>query len=126
MTIKRGTEEATPALSSPIIEWVRSQEYRSLYSNLFKYRIGKSDVTVTFSSVVESVGMSPVTQVQEDASVIMTWPQLKMFSQHLNVLVQAIEQELGKINIPADQPTKEEMLEAGINRVRALNYPKKA
>jgi hypothetical protein len=80
----------------------RSAEYRSIYSDIFRARIGSGDATLIFSRLTHSPSIAAAGNViEEQVEVVMSWPHLKMLEHTLRNLVDAIEQEIGEIKLPA-------------------------
>jgi hypothetical protein len=80
----------------------RSPEYRTIYSNVVRPRVGNGDITLIFSRLTHAPHILANAQiVEEQVEVVMSWIHLKMFEQTLRMLVDAIDQEVGDIPLPA-------------------------
>jgi hypothetical protein len=79
----------------------RSAEYRTIYSNVFRPRIGNGDVTLIFSKLDHAPSLAANANVlEEQVEIVMAWSQLKMLTLTLNSIVNALEQEVGEVKIP--------------------------
>jgi hypothetical protein len=79
----------------------RSPDYKSVYSNLFRTRVGAGEIVVIFSRITHTPSIVAAGNVlEEQVEVIMPWPQLKMFAQTLSTIVDAIDEEVGEIPTP--------------------------
>jgi hypothetical protein len=97
---KKITPEIAKQLAALTV--TRSGDYKTIYSDVFRTRIGSGDVTLIFSKLTSSPNIAAIADiVEEKAEIVMSWPQLKMFEQVLRAIVDAVEQEIGKIPIPA-------------------------
>jgi hypothetical protein len=103
---------------------IRSPEYKTLYSNIFRPRVGAGDITIIFSKLTHSPSLMAVADVvEEQVEVVMSWPQLKMFTETLSTLVEAIDEEIGEIKLPTGfKPNIERQREA----IRSMGYPPSA
>ena len=81
------------------VEWTRSPLYRTVTSNIYRVRIGVGDVGITLSAVSESFPGKPNT-IEDQVTITMSWPQLKMVTDTLNAAVSVIEADVGKIRVP--------------------------
>ena len=105
----------------------RSADYKTIYSNAFRSRVGNGDVTVIFSRLAHNASITAAGDViEEQVEIVMSWSQLKMFAQALHTLVDAIDQEVGEIQIPSNFKLS---IEAQRSAIRTLGYrspPKKS
>jgi Protein of unknown function (DUF3467) len=93
--------ESTNISATPNLSITRSNDYKTIYSNLFKTRVGNGEVTIIFSKITHAPSMTAEGNiVEEQSEIVMSWPQMKMFAIHLTGLVNAVERELGNIPIP--------------------------
>jgi hypothetical protein len=98
----------------------RSADYRTIYSNVFRTRVGNGDVTVIFSRLTHNPSITAAGDViEEQVEIVMTWSQLKMFAQALRTLVDVIDQEVGEIEIPSNFRLNPE---AQRSAIRTLGY----
>ena len=80
----------------------RVEDYKSLYSDIVRTRIGNGDLTLIFSKMIHVPGMNVGgSVVQEQAEVTVTWTYMKILASTLNALTQAVESEIGPIPMPA-------------------------
>jgi hypothetical protein len=114
-------EQAAPPPQAMII--TQSPAFRLLYSNFFRLRVAPGECMMTFATVldvpVQPLGATSITTtsqtpqlttlVQEEVAVVLPWPVLKTFVQHLNDMVRAIEKEAGTIR-PVKSPYSDEQL----------------
>jgi Protein of unknown function (DUF3467) len=102
-------EQKSPATPTPAdlaqlaanLTFTRSAEYKVVYSNIFRTRVGPGEITIVFSRATHAPGIGVGANiVEEQVEVVLSWPQLKMFELALRSVVDAIEQEVGEIPIP--------------------------
>jgi hypothetical protein len=102
-------QPTTPELSqsdllsklSAALTVTRSADYKQIYSNAFRTRIGNGDITIIFSRLTHSPSLAAATDIlEEQVEITMTWSQLKMFETTLRILVDALDQEVGEIQLP--------------------------
>jgi hypothetical protein len=83
------------------VSFSRSSDYKSVYSNFFRTRVGNGDVTIIFSKFTHTSGVDVVGDVvEEQIEVVMAWPMLKILADQISSLVDAIELELCIIPTP--------------------------
>lgn len=88
------TPHSTPLTEQPI-EIERSLEYRTIYSNLFRYRLTPNDVSITFQLLTDRPGLPMLKlKVVEEAEVTMSHNQIKSFLLHLFKLMSALRRNL--------------------------------
>jgi len=98
----------------------RSADYRTIYSNVFRTRVGNGDGTVNISRLTHNPSITAAGDViEEQVEIVMTWSQLKMIAQALHTLVDAIDQEVGEIQIPSNFRLNPE---AQRSAIRTLGY----
>jgi hypothetical protein len=117
MATDQPTESAVPN-----INWVRSSEFRTFFSNFFQYRVGSGDVSFVFSTISTDDSAQGLKVLRQEAEVFMTWPQLKNLVLTMSNVVNMIEAEVGPI--PAPPPNAAELekgLESMRGHVRAVN-----
>jgi hypothetical protein len=79
----------------------RSEEYKSIFSNAYRVRIGVGDITLIFNRATHAPNITAeASVVEEQVEIVMAWPIIKMLQVHLSSLVSAIEQEIGYIPVP--------------------------
>lgn len=80
---------------------VRSDEYRTVFSDLYRVRLGNGDLTLIFSKLTHTPSISAEPDIlEEQVEIVMTWSTIKMLQLHLASLIGGIEQELGSIPVP--------------------------
>jgi hypothetical protein len=91
------------------ILWTPS--YRLVYANAFGYKISSNDAVITFSiNTTMPAGPVPVDVIQEEVSVAMTMPALKILHVFLSKLIPKIEEIAGPIKyLEAAIPTDEQL-----------------
>jgi hypothetical protein len=90
---------AAAAVAAARVVPARSSEYRSIYTNVFKTRVGVNEVATIFGYLTDQPG-APIANVwQEEACVIMSWSQVKTYAKFLSEIVAAAEEYLGPIPI---------------------------
>jgi hypothetical protein len=81
----------------------RSPAYRTIFSNVFRTRLGAGEVTLIFSRLAHRPSIAAaVDSIEEEVEIVMSWPQLKMFIKTLQGVVEAIDSEVGEIKVPAN------------------------
>jgi hypothetical protein len=98
-------EEKPPPFVLPAelasLEVTRSADYKAVYSNVYRSRLGAEEITLIFGRLRHAPSiMADVSILEEEAEVIMTWSQLKMLAQTLSSTIDALEQEIGEVKIP--------------------------
>ena len=89
------TTQAKLNQTPPSVTMTQSGAYRLVYSNVFRYKIGPGDLNLTFSTVSDSpLGGNTV---EDQISVVLSWPQLKMLTHVLNQIVSGIEAETDSV-----------------------------
>lgn len=82
--------------------FVRAPEYRTIYTDLYRVRLGNGDVALYFSRTDHEPGIDVSTSIiKEEAEILMSWGLAKILAQHLSALVVAVEAEIGEIPMPA-------------------------
>jgi hypothetical protein len=83
---------------------MRSPLYRITYATGFQFRLSPMDFNVIFGC---STGLPTGQNVmQEEISVMMALPTLKLLKEHLDMALEVIEAEIGPIKVPAQgRPT---------------------
>jgi hypothetical protein len=116
-------EEQAAKLAPPLaaLTVTRSNEYRTIYSNFYRTRIGANEITMTFSRISHAPSiLAPANIIEEQTEIVMGWPQLKMLAQTLREIVEAFEKEVGTIPLPlVFRPNLEGQRQA----VRTLGLP---
>jgi hypothetical protein len=94
-------QTASVAAAIASLTFTRSADYKAIYSNFFRTRVGAGEITVIFSRITHapSIGVAG-NIIEEQAEVTMSWPQLKMLEQVLRGFIDVTEQEVGEISIP--------------------------
>lgn len=114
-----------PIHVNPTIQSTRAADFRSFYTNGFTFAFSPVDFTMTFlSPQTTSPGVTlagvNVASLKEEASVQMTLSTLKVLSEHLRVMVETYERELGPIKIQKRQRPNELNVE-GLTQVLRNN-----
>jgi hypothetical protein len=81
------------------------------------------DFTLLFGTISDTPGAPTANVIQEEVSIAMTWPQLKMLSLFLNDVVEAIESEAGPIPIAGEVADKQLIKNSITQTLRALKFP---
>jgi hypothetical protein len=85
----------------PTVSFTRSDEYKTVFSNFFRIRVGLGEITLIFSKIAHTPGiLAEPNVVEEQMEVALTWSSIKMLQLHLSSLISGIEQEVGEILIP--------------------------
>ena len=104
--------------------WERSPNYQAFFSNAFRLRFTVGDANITFAQFMETPGADQQNNILEHMNVTMSWPQLKMLAEYMNVAVQEMEREVGPI--PRLAIPREELRENALAIIRAFTiYDKK-
>jgi uncharacterized protein DUF3467 len=94
------SDETKPEEEEVAPTFTRSSDYKRLYSNLARIRLGSGEIVLLFSQITHEPG--PNIQgniVEEIAEVTLAWSQAKILATLLNSLVEAVETELGPIPV---------------------------
>ncbi len=106
------------------LTFTRSPEYKVVYSNVFRTRVGGGDITLIFSRITHVPSIAVAGDVvEEQIEVVMSWQQLKQFEMALKSVVDAIEQEVGEIQVPTVFKIDQDGQRAV---VRSLGFPSPA
>ena len=112
----------TPNVSQ--LQFSRSPEFRSFFSDVHRVRIGNGTVSITFSATTHEPSLSNVGNIiEEQAELLVSWTQLKIISLNLTALVAAIEEEISHIPIPTSFRIN---MEANRLTARSLGFPPKS
>jgi hypothetical protein len=99
--------------------WGRSPQFRAVTSNHLRYRFAPGEVALIFGRFADTPGGSTV-GIEEEASVSVSWPHLKLVATILSEAVAVLEAELGPIAMPANLDPA--TIRAGLEvHVRSLN-----
>lgn len=110
--------EAPNAPEIPPLSFTRSDEYKRIFADFFRTRLGTGEITTIVSKVTHGPNMNVEGNIiEEQIELVMTWSSVKMLQLHLMSLVSAIEEEVGYIPIPANFLAN---LEAGHDAQRNL------
>ena len=104
-------------------QWQRSPDYRSLFSNHFRFRFGPEDGNITFSEFTDTPGSDAMIILQEHIRINMSLGQIKMLGEYINVSVQEIESQIGPIRYTG--PTKDNLQKMAAAIVKNFPSPKK-
>jgi len=106
--------QITPVQGTPTM---RSPQYRLIYGNAFGFKVSPSDFCLT---IFNNMGMpaAPIQINQEEVSVMMPLPQLKILAECLANIVKGVEKELGPIRIPSKAKVSDEQINMLLNSVR--------
>jgi hypothetical protein len=105
----------------PQFKFVRSPEYRSIYANVIRARIGNGDITAIVYKTTHETGLDISALVAtEEAEIIMTWTQAKMIAMVLAGIIEDIETLIGPISLPGGFQIDRETQAAVI---RGLGFP---
>ncbi|MGD0011499.1 MAG: DUF3467 domain-containing protein [Terriglobia bacterium] len=103
------TGTPTPA-ATPKPEFVRREDFRSVYSNNVQFEPFPADLNIIFGEQRVEKGKQII---EQHTAVRVTWTQAKLLAYFINVQVAACEREHGKISIPkAMLPTIAKLPEA--------------
>jgi len=86
----------------PSIGVIRSHEYRTISSDVFRTRIGLGECTIILGKAGHVPSINPEASIlEEQLEVLVSWTNLKILAAHLMSITAAIEAELGPILVPA-------------------------
>lgn len=89
------------AAAAAALTFVRAPDFKTIFSDLARSRVGNGIVGILFSRVTHPPGAAILTNIVEDqAEIVMTWTQFKMVIQLWSSLLSAIETEIGPIPLP--------------------------
>jgi hypothetical protein len=108
MSDERNSGTPTPPGQFPAI---RSPNYRETYANGVRFRLRSVDITITLVTNPDIPG-SPTNLIQDEVSITLTHPFLKILSRYLGAIVKTIEQELGPIKVPEANNPRQEQIDA--------------
>lgn len=89
-----------PKTPAPQVRLVKSSDFRNVYFNTFRIRVGGPDVSSTLGFQSQTPNGQPL--ITDEVEIIMTSAVLKFFAESLLAHVRAIEKEIGEIQLPAD------------------------
>jgi hypothetical protein len=99
----------------------RSPRYQEVYANGVRFRVTPIDFTITFGMSPDLPG-APPNLVQDEVSVSLTHPFLKILTRNLVAVLTAIETELGPIKIPEKNEPQEERIAAMTQALRETKW----
>jgi hypothetical protein len=85
----------SPQLAPPSIRLSRSKEYRTIYSNTFRAKMGSTEIGVVFGYQTEIPGVGDNVIIDE-AEIVMTTTTLKVLYLALRDFVEVIENAAGQ------------------------------
>ena len=119
---KRTAPPDPPQAGLPSFKFERSPEYRTIYSDLHRFRLGNGTANIVFSRTGHNPGVQmDVTAVEEQVEIVVSWMQLKMIAMNLAATIAALEEEIGDIPIPAGFSVNEDVVR---EVVRSLGIPR--
>ena len=86
-------------ISTPA-DWGRSPLFRAIHSNVYRFRPGAGEITITLCDIIDGFAGKAPNIIQDEISVTMSWQQMKMFADTLNMMISVIEGLTGEIKIP--------------------------
>src|SRR5690349_3187403 len=93
-------DKANQAPAASSISFTRSPEYRAIFSDIVRTRVGNGECAIIFSKATHVPGVNIATSViEEQIEVIVTWAELKALSLTMASLVEGIEAEMGPLPI---------------------------
>ena len=97
--------DGTPPEEDGVPSFTRADDYKRLYSDIFRTRIGNGDLTLIFSKTTHDPGIDVSGNIiEEQVEVTLTWTHMKVLASLLSSLTQAVETEIGPIPLPAPLP----------------------
>jgi hypothetical protein len=92
-------EDPSTARETP--RFTRSTEYKTVFSDVYRPRLGNGDITIVFSKIRHDPGVDvSATSAEEQLELVLPWNVAKMLSLHLSALIAAMEDVLGPIPSP--------------------------
>jgi hypothetical protein len=99
------------------VRLLRSPDFRQVYASAFGFKVSPTDfcLTIVNATTVQAPSM------QEETSVMMALPQLKILSEALSHIVNGIEKEFGPIRVPSKSKLSEEQITRLLEPVHNAN-----
>lgn len=91
-----------PISSSATAEFVRSSQYRTLFSNSVRISFTPLETRMTFINYTDGIGLSNFVN-EEEATVIMTPTHLKMLYTQMRKAIEQYEKQFGVIAVFPDE-----------------------
>jgi hypothetical protein len=97
------------AAAEAALVFTRTSDFKSVFSDVNRLRVGNGTVTVTFSKITHSPSVQANPNIiEEQAEVTMSWVQFKMAVLNCVSLLSAIEAEVGSIPLPKSHKINDE------------------
>jgi hypothetical protein len=94
-------DEAAQAQLIANLTFTRAADYKTIYSNVFRTRVGNGDITIVFSRATHVPSLAVQGNIiEEQVEIVMSWQQLKMLQEGLRAPVDGIDKEVGEITLP--------------------------
>src|SRR4051812_21167576 len=88
--------------AGPSITVIRSPDYRTITSDIFRSRVGGGECTIIFSKIGHTPNLNTdANRLEEQIEIVMSWSNFKILAMHLSSLTAAIEAVHGPIPVPA-------------------------
>lgn len=103
-----------PQLANPT-QFIRSPEFRDVYSNFVRVGVSPTDINVSFSKLIEPT--PGITMIEDQALVRMSPQQFKVFVDQASKMLKAWEDVFGEITHTV-KPRSQESITQGILRLK--------
>jgi hypothetical protein len=117
--------ESKSALTIPESSWGRSQAFRTIFCNFFQYRVGHGEIALMLARITSEPTPAGLPAVEQEAEILMTWPQMKSLVLTMQAVLQMIESEVGHIPLAGTQVDQESALDSIRTHVRNLKFPQR-
>jgi hypothetical protein len=95
------TQDLNAAAAAAGLTFTRASDYKAIFSDFNRLRVGNGSVTITFSKQNHAPSLQAAANIiEEQAEVTMSWIQFKMMVLNFTSVLSAIETEIGPIPIP--------------------------
>lgn len=109
-------KQQAPVLVDPN-KFVRSPDYRDIYSNHVRLTVSSSDISIIFSKIIElSYG---VNTIEDNVNIRLSPQQCKAFVDSASKTLAAWEEVFGEV-APATKPQSKDSIKEGIRRLKSV------
>src|SRR6266403_1079748 len=91
------------ALTQTTVQMVRNKDFRTAFSNTFRFRASATDIGITFGYSTQIPGPGGERDIlQDEVEVVLTPTTLKLLKMALDDNLEAVEKLIGTIQIPQE------------------------
>jgi hypothetical protein len=95
------TQVPDVAAAAASLVFTRAPDYRVIFSDFNRSRVGNGSVTITFSKQTHTPSLQANPNIiEEQAEVTLSWIQFKIMILNFTSILSAIETEIGSIPLP--------------------------